>query len=39
MAPKDEDELADMMATSLAIDGPSAIRYPRGAVADVQVQS
>jgi len=36
MAPKDEDELSDMMATALTIDGPSAIRYPRGAVADVQ---
>ena len=36
MAPKDEDELADMMATALTIDGPSAIRYPRGTVADVQ---
>ena len=35
MAPKDEDELADMMATGLQIDGPSAIRYPRGAVAGV----
>jgi 1-deoxy-D-xylulose-5-phosphate synthase len=35
MAPKDEDELADMMATSLTLDGPSAIRYPRGAVANV----
>jgi len=35
MAPKDEDELADMMTTALTIDGPSAIRYPRGAVADV----
>ena len=35
MAPKDEDELADMMATALTIDGPSAIRYPRGAVANV----
>ena len=31
--PKDEDELADMMTTALQIDGPSAIRYPRGAVA------
>lgn len=30
MAPKDEDELADMLATVLAHDGPSAIRYPRG---------
>jgi len=36
MAPKDEDELSDMMATALTIDGPSAIRYPRGAVADVR---
>ncbi len=35
MAPKDEDELADMMATSLELPGPSAIRYPRGAVAGV----
>jgi 1-deoxy-D-xylulose-5-phosphate synthase len=36
MAPKDEDELADMMKTALTIDGPSAIRYPRGAVAGVE---
>ncbi len=35
MAPKDEDELADMMKTGLQIQGPSAIRYPRGAVAGV----
>ena len=35
MAPKDEDELADMMKTALEIPGPSAIRYPRGAVAGV----
>ena len=35
MAPKDEDELADMMATALQLPGPSAIRYPRGAVAGV----
>ena len=35
MAPKDEDELADMMKTGLALPGPSAIRYPRGAVAGV----
>jgi 1-deoxy-D-xylulose-5-phosphate synthase len=35
MAPKDEDELADMMLTSVTIDGPSAIRYPRGIVAGV----
>jgi 1-deoxy-D-xylulose-5-phosphate synthase len=30
MAPKNEDELADMMATALQLPGPSAIRYPRG---------
>ncbi len=35
MAPKDEDELADMMKTAMEISGPSAIRYPRGAVAGV----
>jgi 1-deoxy-D-xylulose-5-phosphate synthase len=36
MAPKDENELADMMKTSLTLDGPSAIRYPRGPVVGVQ---
>ncbi|MFP5234963.1 MAG: 1-deoxy-D-xylulose-5-phosphate synthase [Acidobacteriota bacterium] len=36
MAPKDEDELADMMNTALQLPGPSAIRYPRGAVAGVE---
>jgi 1-deoxy-D-xylulose-5-phosphate synthase len=35
MVPKDEDELADMMLTSLQIPGPSAIRYPRGVVTGV----
>ena len=35
MSPKDEDELADMLKTALEIPGPSAIRYPRGAVAGV----
>jgi 1-deoxy-D-xylulose-5-phosphate synthase len=35
MSPRDEDELADMLRTSLEIPGPSAIRYPRGAVAGV----
>jgi 1-deoxy-D-xylulose-5-phosphate synthase len=30
MAPKDEDELADMIATAFQLPGPSAIRYPRG---------
>lgn len=31
MAPKDEDELADMLQTALEHEGPSAVRYPRGA--------
>jgi len=30
MAPKDEAELGHMLATALTLDGPSAIRYPRG---------
>jgi 1-deoxy-D-xylulose-5-phosphate synthase len=30
MAPKDEDELADMLKTAFEQPGPSAIRYPRG---------
>ena len=30
MAPKDEDELADMLFTAMHWDGPSAVRYPRG---------
>jgi 1-deoxy-D-xylulose-5-phosphate synthase len=30
MAPKDEDELRHMLATALALDRPSAVRYPRG---------
>jgi len=29
MAPSNEDELADMLATALTLDSPSAIRYPR----------
>jgi len=36
MAPKDEDELADMMTTAVQLPGPCAIRYPRGNVAGVQ---
>ncbi|RLL51177.1 1-deoxy-D-xylulose-5-phosphate synthase [Mariprofundus sp. EBB-1] len=30
MAPKDEMELKHMLSTALTIDGPVAIRYPRG---------
>ena len=39
MSPKDEDELADMMKTALDLPGPSAIRYPRGAVAGVALKA
>lgn len=38
MAPKDEDELAGMLQTSLEHDGPSAIRYLRGAGSCVRVK-
>jgi 1-deoxy-D-xylulose-5-phosphate synthase len=31
MAPSDENELRDMLHTSLSLDGPSAFRFPRGA--------
>jgi 1-deoxy-D-xylulose-5-phosphate synthase len=31
MQPKDEDELVDMLHTSLQLPGPAFIRYPRGA--------
>lgn len=30
LAPKNEDELRDMLITAVALDGPVAIRYPRG---------
>ena len=31
MAPADEDECRQMLTTGLTLDGPSAVRYPRGA--------
>ncbi len=31
MAPSDEDECRQMLTTGLNLDGPSAVRYPRGA--------
>lgn len=31
MAPKDEDELQHLLATALSLEGPAAIRFPRGA--------
>ena len=39
MAPKDEDELADMLWTALQHHGAIMIRYPRGAGEGVQVKS
>ncbi|HTB96488.1 MAG TPA: 1-deoxy-D-xylulose-5-phosphate synthase [Terracidiphilus sp.] len=39
MAPSNEDELADMMKTALTLPGPSAIRYPRGAVMGIARKS
>jgi 1-deoxy-D-xylulose-5-phosphate synthase len=38
MQPKDEDELADMLHTSLQHQGPSFIRYPRGPAAGVRIK-
>jgi 1-deoxy-D-xylulose-5-phosphate synthase len=35
MAPKDENELRDMLYTALTLDVPAAIRYPRGKVEGV----
>ncbi len=39
MAPKDEKELKDMLATALTHDGPSAIRYPSGTGSGVDYSS
>lgn len=30
MAPKDEDELQHLLKTAVSLDGPAAVRYPRG---------
>jgi len=38
MQPKDEDELADMLATSLALEKPAFIRYPRGSGVGVDIK-
>ncbi|MBC8040181.1 MAG: 1-deoxy-D-xylulose-5-phosphate synthase, partial [Opitutaceae bacterium] len=38
MQPKDEDELVDMMHTSLQLKGPGFIRYPRGAGVGVKIK-
>jgi len=38
MQPKNEDELVDMLHTSLEWDGPAFIRYPRGASEGVTIK-
>lgn len=39
MAPKDEQELRDMLYTAIKkIDGPSAVRYPRGAALGIELR-
>ena len=38
MAPADEDELADMIATGLAFQGPAFVRYPRGSAMGVEIK-
>jgi len=38
MQPKDEDELCDMLHTSLALNGPGFIRYPRGAAVGTAIK-
>ena len=38
MQPKDEDELVDMLHTSLHLPGPGFIRYPRGASVGVKIK-
>lgn len=39
MAPKDEQELQDMLYTATTLDAPVAIRYPRGSGVGVELQS
>jgi 1-deoxy-D-xylulose-5-phosphate synthase len=38
MQPKDEDELVDMLHTSLQLSSPSFIRFPRGAGTGVKIK-
>jgi 1-deoxy-D-xylulose-5-phosphate synthase len=38
MQPKDEDELVDMLHTSLQLPGPGFIRYPRGSGLGVRIK-
>ncbi len=39
MAPADENECRQMLQTALGIDGPSAVRYPRGTGPGVTIES
>jgi 1-deoxy-D-xylulose-5-phosphate synthase len=39
MAPSNEGELRGMLATAVALDGPSAIRYPRGTAVGVPLEN
>ena len=39
MQPKDEDELVDMLHTSLQLPGPGFIRYPRGVGTGAKIKS
>jgi len=39
MAPADENECRQMLYTAFTIDGPTAVRYPRGAGSGVEVRS
>ena len=38
MAPKDENEFRHMLYTALRLEGPAAIRYPRGKAEGVEVE-
>ena len=37
MAPKDENELCDMLKTAVEFDGPISVRYPRGSGLGVEI--
>ncbi len=39
MAPSDQRELQRMLVTALALDGPAAIRYPRGLAAPLELST
>jgi 1-deoxy-D-xylulose-5-phosphate synthase len=38
MTPSDEDECRKMLTTAIRIDGPSAVRYPRGTGSGIAVE-